>query len=138
MQSRTLMPDIAVAEVFARVLRSRRYGTVAPEVVARLAAEEAPKARNLAEAEKRTKRRLHQIVGAYTVEPAYDRLLASLRAAHAAGPAAFRQACATTMQQHASTRERLPILEHFYRDIFALTGPPASLLDIGCGLNPLA
>jgi 16S rRNA (guanine(1405)-N(7))-methyltransferase len=42
------------------------------------------------------------------------------------------------MEGHTSTRERLPLLDHFYQAIFEITGIPSSLLDVGCGLNPLA
>jgi 16S rRNA (guanine(1405)-N(7))-methyltransferase len=37
-----------------------------------------------------------------------------------------------------SSRERLPILDRFFVDIFAHTGSPRSLLDLACGLNPLS
>ncbi len=36
-----------------------------------------------------------------------------------------------------STRERLSDLDNFYKQIFAVTGIPNSILDIACGLNPL-
>jgi 16S rRNA (guanine(1405)-N(7))-methyltransferase len=39
---------------------------------------------------------------------------------------------------HASTRERLPHLQEFYAAIFAHTGQPDAILDLACGLNPLA
>jgi 16S rRNA (guanine(1405)-N(7))-methyltransferase len=131
--------DISVAEVLARVGASRRYRWVADEVVARLAAEEIPKSRNLAEAEKRTKRRLHQIFGAYTGQPDYARLLLDIAQAHASGgDAALRAACRAAMAQHASTRERLAILDEFYARVFAVTGTPTTIVDIACGLNPLA
>ena len=43
------------------------------------------------------------------------------------------------MRSHASTAERLPYLERFYAPIWDLTGgPPRRLLDLGCGLGPLA
>ena len=38
---------------------------------------------------------------------------------------------------HNSTKERLNILENFYKEIFNITGKPNSILDIGCGFNPL-
>ena len=41
------------------------------------------------------------------------------------------------MRQHASTAERLPILELFYEAIFAELPPVHSILDIASGLNPL-
>ena len=42
------------------------------------------------------------------------------------------------MPAHASTRERLPVLEEFYTRAFADIRPVRSVLDIACGLNPLA
>jgi 16S rRNA (guanine(1405)-N(7))-methyltransferase len=136
------MPEVsgdgAVTEVLARVGQSRRYRWVAEEVVARLVREELPRARNIADAEKRTKRRLHQIFGAYTGRPEYTRLLLDITAAQQAGEEALRAACRVAMSQHASTRERLPLLDDFYTRIFAVTGTPRTLLDIACGLNPLA
>jgi 16S rRNA (guanine(1405)-N(7))-methyltransferase len=42
------------------------------------------------------------------------------------------------MRAHASTRERLGILETFYSTIFSVLPPVRSVLDVACGLNPLA
>ncbi len=80
------------------------------------------------------------MVGAYLEgEPRYDRWLADLAAAYATGdPAAIRRACAATMRHHASTRERLPILGEFYGAIFRRLPPIRRVLDVACGLNPLA
>lgn len=112
------------AEIVARVRSSSRYRDVDPSLVERLAAEELPKARSADDAVKRVKRRLHQAVGAFRGDVrarAFDdgALIAAMRA-------------------HASTRERLPHLEAFYAGIWAVTGMPRSVLDLGCGLNPLA
>lgn len=122
--------------VATAVLESRRYRQVAPDLVRRLVAEELPKARSTAEVEKRVKRRLHQIFGAYAGTPPAAALLAELR--QATDDAGRRAVCREALAQHASTRERLPILDDFYREIFAVTGQPQSILDLGCGLNPLA
>ncbi len=123
------------AEVVERVMRSSRYRAVDPRLVARLAAEELPKARNADEAVKRVKRRLHQAVGAFR----------SGRSATADGavwpvedPDALRAACVRAMSRHASTRERLPYIDTFHAGIWRLTGVPHQLLDLGCGLGPLA
>jgi 16S rRNA (guanine(1405)-N(7))-methyltransferase len=122
------------AEIVERVRRSTRYREVAPELVARLATEELPKARNVDDAVKRVKRRLHQAVGAFR---------ASARVAPtvdwpAGDPAALRRTCRAAMLRHASTRERVPHLDDYYPAIWAVTGVPRRLLDLGCGLNPLA
>ena len=134
------MPDSdLVSGVVAEVLRSPRHRWLASDVVTRVAATESPKARTQADAVKRTKRRLHQAFGAYLgdlrPEAALDQLTAAWRSAD---PGAFEQVCRHLLAQHASTRERLPVLETFYREIFAHTGRPRVLLDLACGLNPLA
>ena len=63
----------------------------------------------------------------------------ALRVAYGDGrEEAIRSACRRMLSLHTSTRERLPDLDRFYRDIFALTGVPRAILDLACGLNPLA
>jgi 16S rRNA (guanine(1405)-N(7))-methyltransferase len=124
------------AQVRASVTNSRRYRHISPSLIARLTAEEIPKSKNTAEAEKRTKRRLHQIFGAYATQLPYDKLIKELQAAQN-DSAQFKQTCAAILRQHASTAERLPDLENFYAPIFQLTGQPDSILDLACGLNPL-
>jgi 16S rRNA (guanine(1405)-N(7))-methyltransferase len=125
--------------IVERVLRSSRYRDVDRGLLNRLAAEELPKARNADDAVKRVKRRLHQAVGAYRGAAATDPL-AAVRAAWTGDLAdeTFRAACVELMRGHASTAERLPHLERFYAAIWGTTGPPGAVLDIGCGLGPLA
>ena len=123
------------AEIVERVLRSSRYRDVDPSLLARLADEELPRARNADDAAKRVKRRLHQAVGAFRGATRADRLAAAW-AGDLAAPA-FRAACTDALRGHASTRERLASLDAFYPGIWAITGVPSRLLDIGCGLNPL-
>ncbi|MEM4260021.1 MAG: hypothetical protein QXG00_02190 [Candidatus Woesearchaeota archaeon] len=39
---------------------------------------------------------------------------------------------------HKSTQERLPFYTEIYKKIFAITGKPKTILDLGCGLNPFS
>jgi 16S rRNA (guanine(1405)-N(7))-methyltransferase len=118
------------------VRQSRRYRNIAPELVRRLAGEELPKSKNAAEAEKRTKRRLHQIFGAYADPLPYEKLIGRLEDAH--GDAGrFKQVCREILPLHASTAERMKDLDGFYGPIFEITGRPSKILDLACGLNPL-
>lgn len=127
------------AEIVERVRRSSRYRDVDPALVARLADEELPRSRNADDAVKRVKRRLHQAVGAFRSGSRRDPL-AVVRATWAGDAAdpAFRAACANVLREHASTLERVPYLDAFYAGIRQVTGAPARLLDLGCGLAPLA
>lgn len=131
------MPDADPAAIVAAVSHSKRYRHVSPALVARLAAEEIPKSKNAADAEKRTKRRLHQIFGAYATPLPYEKLLVRLSTASRTSPDAFKEATREILKLHASTAERLPILETFYGPIFEITGKPSKVLDLACGLNPL-
>jgi len=128
----------AAAAVAAAVQAARRYQALAPALIERVAAEEVSKARTHDEAVKRVKRRLHQVHGAYAGGLNRPGALAELQMAAADGPAALQEACRRLMRLHASTRERLPVIEHFYGDLFRLTGRPTRLLDLACGLAPLA
>lgn len=126
-------------EVVARVLASTRYRDVDRALLTRLAAEELPRARNADDAAKRVKRRLHQAVGAYRGRVAAT-VSGELRATWTgAWDEPMRDACRHALERHASTRERIGELDRFYAEVWdAVGGVPASLLDLACGLNPLA
>ena len=64
--------------------------------------------------------------------------LAALHAVSPGGPAAERDAAArAVVAEHRSTAERLPSLAEFYAALFAAVGQPRSILDVGCGVQPL-
>jgi 16S rRNA (guanine(1405)-N(7))-methyltransferase len=125
--------------VVSAVASSKKYRGICEDTIRRIAEREMDKHDSLKAATKATKRKLHQSYGAFErgfdYEPAYRRL----EAAYQAGSQAEIQAtCRQVLEQHSSTRERLPILDRFYPAIFDITGRPGSILDLGCGLNPLA
>lgn len=124
------------AEVVERVRRSSRYRDVDPALVERIAAEELVRARGADDAVKRVKRRLHQVIGAFRADSRQP-IPASAWTGDLADPG-LRAACVAVMRTHASTRERIPQLDAFYPPIWAVTGVPHRLVDLGCGLNPLA
>jgi 16S rRNA (guanine(1405)-N(7))-methyltransferase len=123
--------------VVEAVLESAKYRAIALEFVRKIAAEELRKFPKRKEAIKATKNKLHQVAGAYlSAPPNYNSWLDRLSAANDGDER--REICRTLMQTHASTRERLPILDEFYRVALADIAPVHSILDLACGLNPLA
>jgi 16S rRNA (guanine(1405)-N(7))-methyltransferase len=113
------------------------YGAVCQELITRVGQQELAKRRNLREAVKATKNKLHQAAGAYLESDLpYSAWLEELRAT--GDPASFRSACRRVMGAHASTRERLPTLDEFYEIIWVGLPRVRSVLDLACGLNPLA
>jgi 16S rRNA (guanine(1405)-N(7))-methyltransferase len=122
------------------VRQSARYRTICPELIAHVGTAELARRRSFKEAVKATKSRLHQAAGSYLdTNLRYSAWLESLRRARAAGDEdGFRSACREIMRHQSSTRERLPILAGFYAEALAPIAPVRSVLDIACGLNPLA
>lgn len=130
-------------QLVAAIQASAHYRSVAEPLIRRLGARELANRRSLKEAVKATKNKLHQVAGAYLDEPRYDAWLAELGAAYEDGEETAAQerrraALRRVMARHASTRERLPILDQFYAEALAGLGPIRSVLDLACGLNPLA
>lgn len=120
------------------ITTSSKYKHVSPDLVRALGAVELAKRPSLKTAVKATKNKLHQIGGAYLDgSPNYDKGLALL-AANAADPEALRATCCEIMRWHVSTQERLPILDYFYTTTLADLPPIKSIVDLACGLNPLA
>lgn len=119
---------------------STKYRHIDAGFISAIGAAELAKRRNLKEALKATKNKLHQVGAAYQDStPSYARWLEALRVASQTGdPAQLQATCREIMQHHASTRERAPFLAHFYSTILADVAPVHSVLDIACGLNPLA
>jgi 16S rRNA (guanine(1405)-N(7))-methyltransferase len=121
-------------ELVTAVRTGARYRTICEPLVRRVGAAELAKRPSFKAAVKETRSKLHQVAGAYLDgAPPYERWLADLRAADD-----VRTVCRSMMAHHASTRERLPELDTFYARIFDALPPVASVIDIACGLNPLA
>ncbi len=81
--------------------------------------------------------KLHNIVAPYLGDPGYAQAFHELdEMEKIADQNACLDFCRRMLEAHASTRERLPVLEEFYRQIFAVTGRPDSLLDLACALHP--
>jgi len=122
------------------VLASSKYKSIDVDFIRYIGKQELSSHHNLKEAIKSTKNKLHQVGGAYqTSAPCYSVWLDELKFAKRSGNEEhFLDTCKWIMQSHSSTRERLPVLEHFYSTIFANLPPINSVIDIACGLHPLA
>lgn len=126
-------------QIVAAVRSSKKYRTVCAETVRRLAAGELQHAGNTRQAIKATKRRLHQVYGAFEQGIDYADLYGRMEDAYRGGSAdRIKDICQQAMAAHSSTRERLPLLDQFYPALWQVTGSPHAILDPGCGLNPLA
>jgi 16S rRNA (guanine(1405)-N(7))-methyltransferase len=131
--------ETEIDAIVAQVQSSRKYRQVCEDTIRRIAVEESAKRDTLKRAVKGVKSKLHQVYGAYEDRLDYGRAYRDLSAAYARGDEGeIRATCRQLLGLHASTRERLPVLSQFYELLFTRTGVPRTLLDLACGLNPLA
>jgi len=88
---------------------------------------------------KRVRKKMHHLIAPYLEDLNYAQASNWLEEAYqSTQQEPIKAACLRIMQLHASTRERLPHLDEFYATIFFNCGKPESILDLACGLNPLA
>lgn len=135
-----MVDESRIGTLVESVQANRKYAQIAPALVTRLCQDVVNKGLQGKKAVKEVRNKLHQVGGAYfTHLPDYckaigtlDLLPADLRSPE------IRQFCVKLMRLHASTAERLPVLEDFFRICLEPIGPVSSILDLACGLTPLA
>ena len=126
-------------DVVAALAASRKYKTLAPELLRRVARRALRGGGGRNEVVKRAKGRLHQLYSAFIAPPELERV-EKLVAALPPAPdeATLHATCREVLKRHASTRERSEPDARFYAEIWKTTGPPRRIVDLGCGLHPFA
>lgn len=135
------MTDMELTERVVQAVRAAaKYTSIDEGLVRALTDAELAKGRREKEAVKAVRNKLHQIGSAYQETPIdYTQLKIELDGLpHDLNSPKLRAFCLKAMNLHTSTRERLGFLEAFYRETLDGLGPIHSLLDLACGLNPLA
>lgn len=128
-----------VESIVATIKHSKKYRDTHEETIRELAKAAVNQHKKPKDATKAVRKRLHSIMAPYLGDPDYEATSAAMTGAFAAGdPKQVKSVCYDALYSHLSTRERLPIMQDFYHQIFQVTGTPGRLLDIACGLNPLA
>ena len=134
------MESNEILQVIEAVQSGKGYANIDPGLVERITRQEIAKRRGFKATVKAVRSVLHQVGGAYMpVVPPYAEWLRTLTSLpkDPVDPT-LRIFCREKMQFHASTRERLPVVEAFYEQTLSGLGEVESLLDLACGLNPLA
>jgi 16S rRNA (guanine(1405)-N(7))-methyltransferase len=134
------IPETELERLVELVRKGEGYHEIQVDLVRSIGRRELRERRTLREAVKATRSKLHQVGGAYLPGhpdyPGWIKQLESLPADRQSPE--LRNFCTETMRFHASTRERLPVLETFFTTTLKAITPVKSVLDLACGLNPLA
>ena len=135
------MPDEAQVQALAEAVQAnRKYANITPSLVQRLCLSALERGLSGKAAVKDVRNKLHQVGGAYFKQtPDYTSAMEQLAGLpndpHAPEVKAF---CQAQMRSHASTAERISILPEFFQTCLTSIAPVTSVLDLACGLNPLA
>ena len=128
---------VALENCVESVRAAKKYAAVEEGFVRSLARRALASGHEGRDAVKAVRNRLHQVAGAFLAgRPRWDAWRAEVETCADAGE--LRACCRRLFARHASTRERLPYLESFYPSVFAGLPPVRRLLDLACGLHPLA
>jgi len=126
--------------IFKMVLEKPIYQSIHSGFVYRVIKQEIQRRNSQKEVLKAVLSRLHQVTSGYVTRKInYDKWGEELdNLPHDLNSLILRNFCINKMAEHASTRERLTILEDFYQQSLSSLAPIQSILDVGCGINPLA
>ncbi len=137
-----LYTENTIQAMIANVLDSKKYrhAGINSMTIEALIRQEAPHHNTQKDTLKAVKRKLHNIVAPYLGDPDYPALLEELSQIEDASltSPSLKAFCTDVLSQHASTAERIPLMLHFYDQLFSVTGQPHTLLDLACGLHPIA
>jgi 16S rRNA (guanine(1405)-N(7))-methyltransferase len=137
---KTIDPNSELEKLIEQVRQGSGYRNIQPDLIRSIGQRELRERNNLREAVKATRSKLHQVGGAYLPrQPDYTgwtRQLQDLPTGRQ--DPELKHFCLDAMRAHTSTRERLPVVETFFHRTLAGIAPVKSVLDLACGLNPLA
>ncbi len=135
-----MKPILTVEDIIRQASSSDAYSDIHPDVIRRVCEAEGRKGLKSRELVKSIRNRLHQIGGAYLpgdVDPVVFALELAPLSRNPSSPE-IQAFCRRKMENHASTRERLPYVEHFFQDILDGLPHATSMIDLACGLTPLS
>mgnify|MGYP001097423573 CR=1 FL=1 len=130
-----------IRDLAKKILGSRKYKElgIPIDTVINLLGQELPRHKSSKQALHIVRKKLHLIVAPYLGDLDYDQAQRELKDVfRTQDKKKIITTCHDLLSQHTSTRERLPYLSEFYKELFQRTGKPQTILDLACGLNPLA
>lgn len=119
--------------------KTRKYRDICDDTLQRVAIWASERQPRSAERLRAAKRKLHQIHGAFLQEKdlaKVEQLVAAITPGISEDT--LYSTCGQILHLHASTRERIQMLDQLFPELFATVGHIRVLLDCACGLNAFA
>lgn len=129
-----------IESITAAVQAKKKYQHIHPGVIRSIAESEYAKGRRGKEAVKEVAAKLHQVAASYFFRrPNYQNWIREFTELPSdIENLRVRWLCEKIMQQHSSTAERLSIMHNFFHHTLNAIQPVSSIVDLACGMNPLA
>lgn len=122
-----------------KIKNSRKYRDICDDTIRDVISNLLPRYRRKSDAIKAARTKLHRIQASYLGNISFDQEIKNIAEFHSNGNIEkVKSISLKLMKEHASTRERIPLLDSFYDEIFAVTGTPQRILDVACGIHPLS
>jgi 16S rRNA (guanine(1405)-N(7))-methyltransferase len=135
-----MIEDTLEQKLLEKVQANPKYRKINQDFVRRICKQVIDKGLSEKAAVKAIRNKLHQVGRAYFKQDIpYQQIMESLpKLPRKITADKVKEMCIKTMRLHASTAERVSILETFFTTCLAPIIPIKSVLDLACGLNPLA
>ena len=132
--------DLELEKLVQKVQSNRKYEFIMTDLVIRLAEKAQEKGLKGKAAVKDVRNKLHQVGGAYFKRRIdFAEVLKELKhLPQDLKSEPVQDFCIKHMASHASTAERLSILESFFYTCLKPISPLKSILDLACGMTPLS
>ncbi|MBN1160247.1 MAG: methyltransferase [Candidatus Diapherotrites archaeon] len=115
---------------------TKEYKTISEETLKRVIKKNIEKYDNEKIAIKEIKKELYDLHNAYVKMIDYKRALKQLEPAYKTkSPLKIKLAQEKILKRYDG--RRMKVIDTFYKEIFKVTGKPKSIIDLGCGMNPL-
>ena len=133
------MENKKIDSIIDEIKSGKKYRVLSPDTIRDVVTRETTKHKSLKNAVKAARKRLHLILADYLSRLDCPEAEQQLKTAFSSGDQnKIKETCLNIMTKHASTHERIEILDQFYPKLFAVTGKPQKLADLACAMNPLS
>jgi 16S rRNA (guanine(1405)-N(7))-methyltransferase len=133
------LTDVEIDAIVNQVKASKKYKYLCVDTirdVVKIGSKTHTSLKNLL---KFARKKCHLILASYLSELDYSSAGKELKLAFLSGDQdRINHTCLNIMAKHASTRERMTILNEFYSRLFKISGTPKRMVDLACALNPFS
>ena len=128
---------MSIENIVQTVMTSKKYSNIIPETINRICNEESIKYKKDKDILRSSKKRLHIISESFFSISNANKITSIKKCIDNDGHISTEM-IEQLLLLHISTKERSSFYKEFYNDIFRVVGNVNSILDIACGLNPVA